>query len=79
MLLAVEGLRRLRGTGSLPMGDFDALPEVFIGGGPVGGRFFGRDRFGRRGEGAELFEAGGEAIVKDSFVWSINHEVSLHP
>ena len=64
MLLAVEGLRRLCGTGSLPAVDLDALPDVFMGGGPVGGRFLGRERLGRTGEGAELFAAGGEAIAK---------------
>ena len=47
MLLTLEGLRRLRGADSLPMVILDALPDVLMGGGPVGGRFLGRDRFGR--------------------------------
>ena len=65
MLLAVDGLRRLCRIDSLPA---PALPaklvfDVLIGGGPVGGRFLGSERLGRKGDGAELFEDdGGEAI-----------------
>ena len=41
--------------------------DVLMGGGPVGGRFLGSERLGRRGDGAGLFEddeGGGEVIFK---------------